>query len=458
MKQGSFVVLLSAIAALIVGVSCANQAAPPGGPPDVAPPAILRITPQDHSVGGIPKAVEIRFDEVVSETPKSGKELRDLVFISPRSGENRVGWHRSRMTIRPSEGWKPNTVYSIQIKPGLQDLRNNGIDSVIRIVFSTGGPIPDTRITGVAFDWGAAKGISNAVVEAISRDSTVYQAVADSAGRFELRYLPDGPYLLRAFADRNSNREPDPLEIWDSTSVTLTQSATAEFYAFVHDTVGLRVSKIEVLDTNRVLKVEFDKPYPNDQPFTPEMIVVTRADSTRVPVRLVQTLVQKATADSAIAKAKADSAARAAEAKLDTSATARAARDSIARERQRDSVAAAQRAIQERQRAAAQAARARGLRPPPIDTTPPPKMNRPPVHAEIFVTLDSALAWQSQFRLQVNNVRSLSGTVKSPSRAFATPRAPKVDSASAMRDSTAPPDPPDASRRGQMQPRRIRDR
>lgn len=428
---------LSAAVAIATVAACANQAAPPGGPPDTASPLILSITPEDHSVGGIPKSVVIRFDEVISETPKSSKNLSDLVFISPKSGDTRVSWGRTRITIRPAKGFKPNTVYSIQIKPGIQDLRNNGIDSVMRIVFSTGGPIPDTRITGVAFDWAAGKGISNAVVEAVSKDSTVYQAVSDSVGRFEMRYLPDGPYLLRAFADRNSNREPDPLEAWDSTSVTLTQSSNVEFYAFVHDTVGLRVTKVEVLDTNRVLKVEFDKPYPSDQQFTPQMIVVTRADSTRVPVRLVQTAAQKAAADSAVQKARADSIAKAAEAKLDTSLAARTRRDSLARVQRQDSIAAAQRAERERQRVAAQAARARGQRLAPIDTTPPPKMNRPPVYSEIFITLDSALAWQSQFRLQVDSVKSLSGTVKSPSRNFATPRAPKIDSTPAAKDTTA---------------------
>lgn len=425
-------------AVLGIGTACANQAVPPGGPPDNAPPLIVRITPDTNSVGGVPKTVELRFDEVIAEAPRGGgTSLADLVFISPKSGDARVSWGRTRITIRPSKGWKPNTVYSVQIKPGIQDLRNNGIDSIIRIVFSTGGPIPDTRISGVAFDWFAGKGMASAVVEAVASDSTVYQAVSDSVGRFELRNLPSGPYLLRAFADRNNNRDLDPLELWDATPVTLTQTASAELYAFTHDTVGLRITEVAVQDTNRVLKLVFDKPYPNDFQFDPEMIVVTRADSSRVPVRSVQTAVQKATADSLAAKQKADSIARAAEAKLDTSQAARAKRDSIAQERRRDSVFAAQRAAQERQRQAAQTARARGIRPAPVDTTPPPKMSRQRVYNEIFVTLESPLPWQSQFRVQTAEVRSLSGTVKSPSRNFATPRAPRVDSAAARRDSAA---------------------
>ncbi len=426
--------LVALVVALAAGTACANQALPPGGPPDTAAPVIVRITPEINSVGKVPKAVELRFDEVISETPRGATKLSELVFISPKSGDARVNWSRSRISIRPARGWKPNTVYSVQIKPGIQDLRNNGIDSIIRIVFSTGGEIPDTRITGVAFDWFAAKGLASAVVEAVATDSTVYQAVADSSGRFELRNLPSGPYMVRAYNDRNSNRDLDPLEIWDQASVTLTQEARTELYAFGHDTVGLRITEVAVQDSNRVLKVVFDKPYPNDMEFSADMIVLTRADSSQVVVQRVQTAREKTVADSTIAKQRTDSIAQLAEAKLDTSRVARARRDSIAGVRRQDSLAAVQRATLERQRAAA---RARGGRIVPIDTTPPPKMSRPRVYNEIFVTLAAPLPWQSQFRLQTNTVRSLSGTTKSPSRNFATPRAPRVDSAAVLRDSLA---------------------
>jgi len=420
--------------ALVAGTACANQALPPGGPPDTAGPVIVRITPEINSVGAVPKSVELRFDEVISEIPRGATNLSELVFISPKSGDARVNWSRSRITIRPERGWKPNTVYSVQIKPGIQDLRNNGIDSIIRIVFSTGGEIPDTRIGGVAFDWFAAKGLASAVVEAVASDSTVYQAVADSVGRFELRNLPSGPYVVRAYADRNSNRDLDPLEMWDETTVTLTQEARTELYAFGHDTVGLRITEVAVQDSNRVLKVVFDKPYPNDLQFSTDMIVVTRADSTPVAVQSVQNALEKTIRDSTLAKQRTDSIAAAAEAKLDTSRVARLRRDSLLTVRRQDSLAAAQRSALERQRAAA---RARGGRIVPVDTTPPPKMSRPRVYNEIFVTLAAPLPWQTQYRLQTIAVRSLSGTVKSPSRNFATPRAPRVDSAAARRDSLA---------------------
>ena len=428
-------------AALLLLTACANQGAPPGGAPDLAPPMLLKVTPENAAVGAKLNAMVLQFDEVISETPIGAKDLADLVFISPRSGIPKVKWGRSKLEIRPSKGWKPNTVYSVMIKNGLQDLRNNAIDTTMQLVFSTGGPIPTTRIAGVAFDWVAGAGLSGAIIEAVAADSTTYQAVADTKGRYLLQYVPPGPYLVRAYGDRNSNRALDPIEAWDSVRVTLTQSADIEFYSFPHDTVGLRVASVTPMDSGMV-KVVFDKPYASGSTFGVEDIIITRPDSSRVRVRSVQTSAQRAQADSLRAAARADSLARVAS-RSDSTPALRARADSLARIKRADSVAAAARAARDaRAREARARASTRGARSaPPVDTLPPPKMRRPAVSPELFVTLDTALAPQTQFRLSVTNVRSLSGTVRSPSRTFTTPRAPKPDSGksdSSSRGATRP--------------------
>lgn len=422
--------------ALCLGTACANQSLPPGGAPDGAPPQIVRITPENNAVTPRARDVEVRFNEVISETPSGVRDLADLVFISPRSGTPRVNWNRTSISIRPSKGWKPNTVYSLQIAAGIADLRNNIIDSTIRLVFSTGGPIPDTHISGVAFDWAGGKPLVAGVVEALAgdADSTTYQAVTDQKGRFDLRNLPSGPYLMRAYADANKNRTLDPLEPWDSVRVTLTQSASAEFYAFGHDTVGLRISQLEVTDSNRVIKVVFDKPYSPNQFFVDGSVVLKNKDSAVVRVRSVQTAFQRIMADSAKKLAVADSLRRAAEAKdAELTAAQRARLDSLASVRRADSIAAVQATARRRRLEEERQARASGRRFVPPDTTPPPKMNRPTVYTEIFITVDSALPPQSQFRLQVNGVRSLGEVVRPAARSFTTARRDTM----AKRDTTA---------------------
>lgn len=426
-----------ALLAVLGATGCANQAMPPGGPLDDDAPLVLAVTPKDRSTGAPPRAVVLQFDEVISETPRGARELRELVFISPRSGTPRVKWERRRLEIRPGTAWRPNTVYSVIIKPGIQDLRNNGLDTAIRLVFSTGGPIPDTEVDGVAFDWVAGTGSATAVVEAVGpiqgKDTTLYQVAADSSGRYALRHLPPGPYLLRAFVDRNGSRTIDPLEAWDSATVTVAGRMQADFYAFPRDTVGLRIASVAVEDSNRVLRVTFDKPFVPEQRFPPEGIRVQRPDSSLVVVRRVQTRPEKLRADSLLAKAKEDSAAAKAAAELTPAQRARA--DSVARVKRADSVAAAQRAEREARRREAQRT---GRQPRPVDTLPAPKMQRPTLTAELVVTLDAPLAPQTQYRVEVANVRGLSGVVRSPSRTVTTARPPR-DTARPPRDTARAP-------------------
>lgn len=408
--------------------ACASPGTPPGGPPDVSPPVVLSVKPLSMTVDSSMKDLEIKFNEVVSETPKSVSDLTKLVFISPRTGAEEVSWHRDRLTIKPKGGWRRNTVYSVQISPGLQDLRNNALDTSITVVFSTGGPIPATSITGVAFDWIAGRGANSALIEAIAADSTTYQVLSDTAGRFDLKFAPIGEYRIRAILDRNNNRLLDPTEAFDTVRVTLTQRANVELYAFPHDTVGLRIADVQVpaADSMRVIKLTFDKPLAPDQPLNRTQFSVLDADSAEVEVVLVQTAAVRATADSVRAKNRADSIAAAAP--RDTSPEARARADSVARRARADSLAAAERAAREARRQA----QLRGGRPlPPPDTVPLPKMNRPKVSTDVYLTLSTRLKYATPYRVTVGGVVSLSGTAKLATRAFVTAKEPVVDTSGA---------------------------
>ena len=422
MRHRARVALLGVVlASVVAGVACANISVPPGGPEDRDAPSVVSASPQAGAVGVRPKSVVLQFDEVIAETPRGATDLQSLVFVSPKAGPAVVDWGRTRLSIRPRKGWKANTVYSITIAAGIADLRGNSIDSVIRVVFSTGGAIPQTHITGVVFDWIVGKGAPKAVVEAIAKDSTTYQVLADSAGRYDLSFLPPGPYVVRAFTDKNTNRDLDPTEAWDTVSVTLTSAAALEFYAFPHDTVGLRISEVAVADSNRVLRVVFDKPYASTHVFVPAQFSVKGKDSTRLTIASVQTLPQRARADSLARQAQADSA----RAKADTSAAARARADAAARKARTDSLLAAERADREARRLA----QLRGGRPLPVrDTTPAPAMKRPVLYSEVYVTLAQPLAPASSYRVQVDSVRSLSGTVRSPARVVNTAKPTKRDS------------------------------
>jgi hypothetical protein len=280
-----------ALLALAGAAGCASPMPPPGGPPDTAEPTILSVTPDSGAVNVLPRAVVFTFDEVIAERGTGPTGMAGSVLVSPVSGETSVAWSRDQLYVRTSKGFRPNAVYTVTLVPGLADLRGNVMKVGRTVVFSTGGDIPDTRVTGIAFDWVKGTPITKGYVEAIRRaDSTVYLALTDSSGRFAMRHLPQGEYTLQAVSDANSNRRLEPREPWASTTVTLQDSVAAELLAFVHDTLGPRISAFALTDSQTV-RLTFDQPLLPELVLAPELfaIVGTSADSLPVPIAAVYT-------------------------------------------------------------------------------------------------------------------------------------------------------------------------
>ncbi len=264
--------------------ACASQGFPPGGPDDPDPPVLLSTRPDSGAVN-VPDDREVifQFDEVVNERPSGAASLAGLVLVSPREGEPRVDWGRTRIGVRANRDWRPNTVYTVTLLPGIQDLRNNVRRSPSTIVFSTGPTLPDTRLAGVIYDWVADRPAAGALIEAVTPDSVVYVGAADSVGRFSLLHMPTGTYRVRGYLDPDRNRQFDPREPFDSAIVELADSANLELYAFVHDSLGPRIENVTVRDS-LTLRVTFDKALAPGQAVDTGRFHLMRDDSTRVPV------------------------------------------------------------------------------------------------------------------------------------------------------------------------------
>jgi len=183
----------------LVGVSCARIEPPPGGPPDVTPPQLLAIKPDSFSqIPNFEGEVEFQFDQVVSEggSPNQGTgtgDLERLVILSPTTRVPNVKWRRDRITVKPAEGWRPNTVYRVELLPGVTDLRRNQSKRGAVLTFTTGAELPKTTIEGLVVDWSTSRPAPAALVEALLlKDSLPYRGLADSTGHFSLGPLQIG--------------------------------------------------------------------------------------------------------------------------------------------------------------------------------------------------------------------------------------------------------------------------
>jgi hypothetical protein len=386
--------------------ACASEQFPPGGPILHTTPKITVMIPDTNAVDVKAKHVVIGFDRVMSETPSGASALDQIFLVSPWDGQPNVDWHRNHITVTPRKGMRPNTAYTVTMLAGVNDLHGNSIKKEFSLTFSTGPTIPSTAIRGIIFDWVAGKAAVKALVEAISRPDTtlVYITMADSAGRFALQHLPAGTYKVQGWLDANSNRKRDARELFDTTTVTLTDSLRTELLAFIHDTTGPRIGDIRVVDSV-TLRATLDKGIDPAQDIAALHMSLKAKDSSSVPIARITA---GPVFDSLLAakhKAHDDSLARV---------------DSLRRADSgvtgRDTLALRRRAMQRQARRDSVAVAAR------------PKPSKPPPTTEIVVQLGGMLVPGQAYRLSADSVRNLQHYARNSALAFTLPKVASKDS------------------------------
>ncbi|HEU5041763.1 MAG TPA: Ig-like domain-containing protein [Gemmatimonadales bacterium] len=390
-------------------LACARIEPPPGGPPDTDPPRIIATAPD--SLARLPDfdgEVEFRFDEVVSEGGAASQgtgtgDLERLVVLSPSTRVPEVRWRRSRITVRPDEGWQPGRVYRVELLPGVTDLRRNRSGQGAIVTFTTGAAVPDSRLEGLVVDWTTSRPAANALVVAtLLPDSLPYRAVTDSVGRFALGPLPAGEYIVSGVIDQNRNRRADGREAFDTARVRAARgpAAVGELWTFVHDTVPPRITTITSRDSLSAT-IELSQPLaPALRPKPADATVVLLPDSTPVPVL---SLLPKPLDDSLNAPAP----------KPDTTAAAPGARPGAPA-----------------QRRAAPAAPPRAVK----------VATRPPLSNQLVLRVRRQWSPGSTYVVTLRGLRNITGVTGEARGTLAVPAKPAAtDSAAAVPDSAAPP-------------------
>ncbi len=287
---------LLVLGTLVIVGACAKIEPPPGGPPDTAPPRLVGTFPE--SLVALPDfngEVEFRFDEVVSEgsAPANANgtgDLQRLILLSPTTRTADVSWKRSRISVRPGEGWQPNRTYRIELLPGVMDLRNNRATSARAVVtFTTGGPLPTDTLRGKVIDWTTGQPVPGALVEAVLQpDSLPYRIGADSAGNFLGAPLPAGTYLVYGAVDQNRNGRREPREAYDSLTAK-GNGAALTLWTFPHDTNPPRLQQATPRDSVTV-ELQFSQPLSPAQRIDTALVTVRHLpDSAVVPVASLST-------------------------------------------------------------------------------------------------------------------------------------------------------------------------
>ena len=393
---------LSALSAFsaVSALSCARIEPPPGGPPDIAPPRLVSTRPDSFArIPGFKGHAEFRFYEVLSEgsSPNQGTgtgDLEKLVLLSPSTRVPEVSWHRDRITVRPSEGWRPGRVYRVELLPGVTDLRNNKSKSGTVLTFTTGAPLPSTTIEGTVVDWSTGRPAPGALVEAILMpDSLPYRGLADSTGHISLGPLPAGEYLVRGILDENKNFQADAREAFDSVRLAPGKTSAGELWAFVHDTTPPRIREITVGDSTSAL-VAFSQDLDPRQRLAPTAVTLrSLPDSAPIPVV------------SLLPKALDDSLHQAARAARDTTDTTRRARPGIVE-------------IPEGQ----PQPRGRGRAPAELQ----PLTSRPPLSDQLVLRVQRPWKPDSKYDVEIRGVRNVTGVAADTRGVLTVAKTPAV--------------------------------
>jgi hypothetical protein len=404
---------------LIAAAACARMGPPPGGPLRTNPAVLVGTYPDSLVVpADFRDPAEFRFDEVILESaPNFGTGLGDLerlVMLSPDSGVPSVHWRRDRITVRPRGGWRPNTVYRIELAPGVTDLHRNISKASAVITFSTGGPAPTRVLSGRVIDWSVRRPVPLALIEAFHLpDSLRYRMIADSTGRFRFEHLPAGAYLVSGINDQSRDHRRQMDEPWDTVRVAATADSVGEIWIFQRDTLPPRIQDITRQDSNTVT-VTFSRP------IDPAL----RLDSTSVRVLVLPDSVSIGVA-AVYPKAAFDSILR------PVPVPKTAAEDSIARidSVRKDSLARANPPPSRGARGGRGA-----LQQPPADL---PQQLRPALGNVIAIRTRGLLRAGTDYFIELRNVRTAGGATGPPVfRLLKVPKAPSpADSLKARADS-----------------------
>jgi hypothetical protein len=241
--------------ALTAVAGCARVMSPSGGQLDSEAPRVVETEPTQGQMttafANTDRPVRIVFHETISE-----RSPRERVQVSPETGEVEVNRDGNVLEVRMAGGWRSDRVYRVTVLPGIVDRRGNARSTSYELVFSTGAPILENAVGGIAVDRITGRPAVNARVEARLRSdtATVYTGVTDSAGFFALRSLPAGDYATVVYVDQNRNRTLDGAEARAASDVTVgaTDTLALELALLPSDTTPARLLRAEIRDSMQV--------------------------------------------------------------------------------------------------------------------------------------------------------------------------------------------------------------
>lgn len=199
---------------VLFGTRCAQVVPLSGGPRDVTPPKLVESLPAQAALNFNSDIITLKFNEYVQL-----KDLKNQLLISPKlktEPEIEADGKKIKISLKKEE-LLPNTTYKIFFGKSVVDMTEGNAIPGFEYIFSTGNIIDTLKMGGNVSEMFNQKAAGEIIVGLYTsntnwNDSTIYKEAPDyitkttSEGNFTFRNLPDKPFNLIAFTDKNKNK------------------------------------------------------------------------------------------------------------------------------------------------------------------------------------------------------------------------------------------------------------
>lgn len=198
---------ISLFGLLVFLSSCAQVGVINGGGKDLLAPKPIEngIQPPSETCLFSTQKITFQFNEFI----KLNNPL-DNITILPSGPKINATVTKKKLTLELVGELSPNTTYLITFNNAVQDF-NEGNDSLMHYVFSTGNFIDSLEYSGKVSDMYTGEKLQHIVVglynenDSIQTRKPLYFSKTNSIGEFKIPYIKSGKYAVYAFEDLNKD-------------------------------------------------------------------------------------------------------------------------------------------------------------------------------------------------------------------------------------------------------------
>lgn len=194
----------------ILGSSCAQIAAPTGGPRDTLPPILQNAMPPNGAVNFKGNKIILNYDEYIQLL-----NLQDNLLVSPVPKINpNVNYKFRTITIKLRDTLEANTTYRIDLGNAIADINENNAVKHFSYVFSTGAYIDSLQFSGNVTLAETGKVDTTLLVflykdlddSAVLKHKPRYITKLNAKGDFKFYNLTAGTYNVFALKDESGQK------------------------------------------------------------------------------------------------------------------------------------------------------------------------------------------------------------------------------------------------------------